>query len=112
MALERVSNEQGLEVVRDYDQNNLTTVLETYIPEDVVADMLMYAAADVDSIGYRDAFCPDCNPMRSAWWTAMNSLSVKTRRATQALMRDAGVALVPGPYKEEPFGAVPTPLHG
>ena len=85
---------------------------ETYIPEDVLADGLMYAAVDVESIGCKDDWCEECNPMRTAWWKAMNSLSVKTRQATQALMRDAGVALVPGPYTVEETDVVPAALHG
>ena len=78
----------------------------------MVADVLMYAAVDVESIGCTDDWCEECNPMRTAWWRAMNSLSIKTRRATQALMRDAGVALVPGPYEDGEERAVPTALHG
>jgi len=112
MALELVHNEQGLEVVRDYDSELPWKYNNTYIHEDVVADLLMYAAVDVESIGCKDEDCVECNPMRAAWWKAMNSLSVKARRATQALMRDAGVALVSGPYEEEEPNVVPVAQHG
>jgi hypothetical protein len=112
MALEQIVNEQGLDVVREYDVGLPRKYNATYIPEDVVADVLMYAAVDVESLGCRDAWCEECNPMRAAWWRAMNSLSVKTRQATQALMRDAGVELVPGPYDVVDIHAIPTAQHG
>jgi len=105
-------NEQGETVLEHTTGAGEVQETATYIPEDVVADVLMYAAVDVESIGCKDDWCEECNPMRTAWWRAMNSLSVKTRQATQALMRDAGVALVPGPYKTEETDAVPTALHG
>jgi hypothetical protein len=105
-------NEQGLDVVCEYEPEHPWTYTNTYIPEDVVADVLMYAAVDVESIGCKDEWCEECNPMRTAWWRAMNSLSVKTRQATQALMRDAGVALVPGPYDVVDIHAIPTAQHG
>jgi len=105
-------NTQGLPVVVGATYPVVDGPSETFIPEDVVADVLMYAAVDVESIGCKDEWCEECNPMRTAWWRAMNSLSSTTRQATQALMRDAGVALVPGPYETEKQDAVPTALHG
>jgi hypothetical protein len=108
MPLELVENEQGQVVVRDYDDVLPWRYKATYIPEDVVADLLMYTAVEIEITGCKDERCENCNPMRAAWWTAMNSLSVKTRRATCALMRDAGVTLVPGPYEEDETGVVPT----
>ena len=112
MATRMRFNEQGLLVAEDSGDPQGGEPPTTFVPEDVVADVLMYAAVDVESIGCKDEWCEECNPMRTAWWKAMNSLSDKTRRATQALMCDAGVALVPGPFEEEKEGALPTPLHG
>ena len=112
MATRMRFNERGLLVAEESGDPQGGEPPITFIPEDVVADVLMYSAVDVESIGCKDDWCEECNPMRTAWWKAMNSLSVKTRQATQALMRDAGVALVPGPYETEDAGAVPTALHG
>lgn len=105
-------NEQGEVVLEHTTGAGELQETNTFIPEDVVADVLMYAAVDVESIGCTDEWCEECNPMRKAWWKAMNSLSAKTRQATQALMRDAGVALVPGPYDEELVDVVPAAFHG
>lgn len=112
MATRLETNEQGLLVAVDDGDTHLGQPPTTFIPEDVVADVLMYAAVDVESIGCQDAWCEECNPMRTAWWKAMNSLSIKTRRATQALMRDAGVALVMGPFEEGEPDVVLAAQHG
>lgn len=109
MDLYLVPNEQGIEVVRAYDGPVLPDRARTFIDEETVADLLGYMAVDMAMMGCADASCPDCNPARAAWWTACNSLSKKTRRGLQALMRDAGVPLPEGPYEEEGEGAVPTP---
>lgn len=105
-------NEQGIEVARVYEGHNYSEPVKTFVDEEAVADVLGYMAVDMAMMGCREAVCPDCNPARAAWWTACNSLSKKTRRGLQALMRDAGVALPEGPYEEEEESAVPTAQHG
>lgn len=105
-------NEQGIDVVRAYDGPVFSQHARTFIDEETVADVLGYMAVDMETVGCADPSCPDCNPVRAAWWKACNSLSKKTRRGLQALMRDAGVALPEAPYEEEEEGAVPTPQHG
>jgi hypothetical protein len=112
MAILIRDNEQGETILEYTIGAGEVQETETYIPEDVVADVLMYAAVDVESIGCKDDWCKECNPMRTAWWKAMNSLSIKTRQATQALMRDANVALVPGPFEEEEVSVVSITQHG
>lgn len=107
-----VSNEQGIDVVRAYDGPVFPERARTFIDEETVADVLAYMAVDMEMTGCVEPFCPDCNPARAAWWKACNSLSKKTRRGMQALMRDAGVALPEGPYEEEGEGVVPAAQHG
>lgn len=107
-----VSNEQGIDVVRAYDGPVFPERARTFVDEDTVADVLAYMAVDMEMMGCVEPFCPDCNPARAAWWKACNSLSKKTRRGMQALMRDAGVALPEGPYEEEGEGVVPAAQHG
>lgn len=105
-------NEQGIDVVRAYDGPVFSQRARTFIDEETVADVLGYMAVDMETVGCMDPFCTACNPARAAWWRACNSLSKKTRRGLQALMRDAGVALPVGGCEEEEEGAVPTPQHG
>lgn len=105
-------NEQGIEVARVYEGHNYNEPAKTFVDEETVADVLGYMAVDMETVGCVDPFCMDCIPARVAWWRACNSLSKKTRRGLQALMRDAGVALPVGGCEEEEEGAVPTPQHG
>lgn len=104
-------NEQGIEVARVYEGHNDSEPEKTFVDEETVADVLGYMAVDMEMTGCIDPFCPDCNPARAAWWKACNSLSKRTRRGLQALMRDAGVALPVGAYEEEEEGAVPAAQH-
>ena len=105
-------NEQGIDVLCDYNGGSGSERVTTYVHEDTVADLLAYAAADMAGMGCAEPFCTYCNPARAAWWKACNSLSVTTRRGLQALMRDAGVELPEAPYEEETEGVVPTAQHG
>lgn len=107
-----VENEQGIAVAVWRGNLDGTETLRTYIHEDTVADVLGYMAVDMDTLGCKDGFCANRNPARLAWWKACNSLSLKTRRGLQALMRDAGVALPGAPYEEADDYAVPAAQHG
>jgi hypothetical protein len=112
MELYLVPNEQGIDVVRAYDGPVFPERARTFVDEETVADVLGYMAVDMEIMGCTDSFCPNCNPARAAWWKACNSLSKKTRRGLQALMRDAGVDLPEAPYNEDEPSVVPAAQHG
>lgn len=104
-------NEMGIEVARVYEGHNYSEPAKTFVDEEAVADLLAYMAVDMEMVGCMNPFCPDCNPARAAWWRACSSLSKKTRRGLQALMRDAGINLPEAPYNEDEPSVVPAPQH-
>lgn len=109
MVTKLVENEQGIEVAIHLEKGGVYPLIRTFVDEETVADLLAYAAVDMDFLGCRRASCEDCNPARAAWWRACNSLSIKTRRGMQALMRDAGIPLPEGPFEEDEIGVVSAP---
>ena len=101
MIVDVLPNEQGVQVVRVNATTKEGDRIKTFVDEGLLADALLYLALHMDVPACTVKDCPDCNPIRLAWWKGCNALSKEMRREVQGLMRNTNIALPLSPFEEE-----------